>query len=51
VREGLDPVAEKRKMAQTTPTFREAPLCVHAEHLPAWKNAKHGAQWLSTLER
>lgn len=51
VREGLDPVAEKRKAPPpSTPTFRETALQVHKEHLPSWKNAKHGAQWLATLE-
>ena len=24
---------------------------VHKEHLPSWRNAKHGMQWLSTMEQ
>ena len=33
------------------PTFREAARMVHAEHLPSWKNPKHGKQWIATMER
>lgn len=46
---GIDPVAERRKAAGV-PTFREAAAVVHAEHKGGWKNAKHRAQWLSSLE-
>ena len=46
---GIDPVAERRKVAGV-PTFREAAALVHAEHKSAWKNGKHRAQWLSTLD-
>lgn len=45
---GIDPVAE-RKRAAGIPTFREAAALVHAEHKRGWKNGKHQAQWLSTL--
>ena len=33
------------------PSFQEAARTVHAEHAKTWKNAKHAAQWLSTLEQ
>lgn len=46
---GIDPIAERRKAAGI-PTFREAAATVHAEHKVGWKNGKHGAQWLATLE-
>jgi integrase len=46
---GIDPVAERRKAAGI-PTFRTAAALVHAEHKGGWKNSKHCAQWLSTLE-
>jgi len=46
---GIDPVAERQKAAGI-PTFSEAAKLVHAEHKASWKNAKHSAQWLSTLE-
>lgn len=49
VEAGIDPVAERRKAAGV-PTFREAAIQVHAEHERGWKNGKHSAQWLSTLE-
>jgi integrase len=49
-RAGLDPLAEKRKVRECLPTFREAAVAVHAEHKVGWKNGKHQAQWLSTLE-
>lgn len=53
IREGRDPVAERRATKAEPvkiPTFREAAMMVHKEHLPSWKNAKHGAQWLASLE-
>ena len=49
VAEGRDPLAEKRRAKM--PSFREAAETVHAANLPRWKNGKHTAQWLSTLER
>jgi integrase len=50
VRAGLDPVAERKKVADPVPTFADAARRVHAEHEPTWKNAKHAAQWLTSLE-
>ena len=50
VREGADPVAEKQKQRERVPTFREAAKTVHKEHQRGWKNGKHQAQWLATLE-
>ncbi|MBY4636825.1 tyrosine-type recombinase/integrase [Sphingopyxis sp. XHP0097] len=49
VEAGIDPVAERRKAAGI-PTFREAAALVHAEHKGGWKNGKHRAQWLATLD-
>jgi integrase len=46
---GIDPIAERRK-ASGIPTFREAAALVYAENRLSWKNAKHSAQWLSSLE-
>lgn len=56
IREGRDPVAEQRAAkaaaeAPAIPTFKKAAIEVHAEHAPSWKNPKHAAQWLTTLER
>lgn len=49
VEAGIDPIAERRKEVGI-PTFREAALQVFAENKATWKNQKHRAQWLSTLE-
>jgi integrase len=47
--EGLDPVFERRKAAGI-PTFKEATKKVVALHRKTWRNEKHEAQWLRTLE-
>ncbi len=49
-RSGGDPIAELRGSRRIAPMFREAANIVHAEHAAVWKNAKHAAQWLTTLE-
>lgn len=49
IAQGIDPVAEKKKVADPVPTFREAALAVHEEHKAAWKNGKHQDQWINTL--
>ena len=46
---GRDPLAEKRKPAM--PTFKEAANAVHEANRPRWRNARHAASWLQTLER
>jgi integrase len=50
VRQGKDPVVERNRAKETMPTFKEAAAMVHKEHLPSWKNTKHAAQWISTME-
>lgn len=50
LRAGLDPVLERKKARNGIPTFREAAIKVHKENEPTWRNPKHAAQWLSTLE-
>ena len=47
--EGRDPLAEKRLPA--TPTFKEAARAVHEANKPSWRNGKHIASWMQTLER
>ena len=51
-RSGGDPLAEKREeaMVAAMPTFETLARQHIAEHLHAWRNSKHAAQWLSTLE-
>lgn len=48
-RAGGDPLAAKREAAAVM-TFEEAAREVHKAHLPTWKNPKHAAQFISTLE-
>lgn len=48
-REGKDPL-QARRAEQAALTFEEAARKVHTLHLPTWRNAKHGAQFISTLE-
>lgn len=49
VEDGLDPVFEKRKAAGI-PTFKQASKKVVELHRKTWRNEKHEAQWLRTLE-
>ncbi len=46
---GRDPLAEKH--APAMPTFREAARTVHEANKPRWRNARHVASWMQTLER
>lgn len=53
IRQGIDPVRRRREAkaaATTTITFQDAAKAAFAEHEAGWKNAKHRAQWLSSLE-
>lgn len=49
-RKGGDPLADRRKSRVQVPTFKEAATIVHQEHSESWKNKKHSAQWIKTLE-
>lgn len=48
-RSGEDPLAARRQHRRTVPTFKEAAAQVHASHASSFRNAKHKAQWLSSL--
>lgn len=53
VRQGLDPIAERRERKRgerEIPTFKKAVEALHAENVPHWSE-KHAAQWLETVER
>lgn len=53
VRAGVDPVEAKkdsRRILDALPTFREAAEALHTERAADWRNVKHRAQWLSTLQ-
>lgn len=47
--EGQDPI-QMRQEARAVPTFEEAARTVHDLHKPTWRNEKHAAQFISTLE-
>jgi integrase len=47
--EGQDPIQLKNE-ARAVPTFAEAARTVHELHKPTWRNEKHAAQFISTLE-
>ncbi len=49
-RAGNDPIAERRRSEQPIPTFADAAKIVHAQNRGSWRNPKHAAQWLATLE-
>jgi integrase len=49
-RDGKDPAVEKRLAERAILTFAEGARIIHAEHCRAWKNKKHAAQWIKTLE-
>jgi integrase len=50
LRSGIDPLEAKQRALPAMPTFRAAAIQVHGEHKAGWRNSKHGAQWLSTLQ-
>lgn len=63
VRKGIDPIdarraerdaAREKKRAEREPvdvlTFEKAARTVHVELSPEWRNVKHRAQWINTLE-
>jgi hypothetical protein len=53
---GQDPIEQRLKereaaaVAIAALTFEKAARTVHEELKPGWKNEKHAAQWISTLE-
>jgi len=49
-RAGGDPLAERREERRVVPTFEVAAREVHEAHSVSFKNKKHAAQWITTLE-
>jgi len=49
-RSGGDPVAQKRQEQGQAILFRDVAINVHEQHEGAWKNDKHKAQWISSLQ-
>lgn len=50
LKEGRDPTAQATS-AFKIPTFKDAAYRVWEQNAPAWRNAKHKAEWIGTLER
>ena len=48
VRDGIDPLAEKRR--ESIPTFAQAAARVIELRRPTWKNKKHALQWNQSLQ-
>lgn len=48
--DGRDLIAEKRKAKVDSITFRESAEIFHETHKHQWANAKHGDQWINTME-
>jgi integrase len=57
IEQGIDPLEarEKEKEAQrrldTMPTFEDAARVVYEDLAPGFRNAKHSAQWITSLEK
>jgi integrase len=49
VREGIDPVAERRKLRKVVPSFETAARDCYEALKEGWKNRRH-ANWISSLE-
>jgi integrase len=49
-RKGGDPLAERRRERRIVPTFEEVAREVHKAHSATFRNPKHAAQWITTLE-
>ena len=48
IQEGEDPIVQERQAQPKT--FKDAALELIESKRPGWKNAKHAAQWTSTLQ-
>src|SRR5690242_19406222 len=49
-RRGGDPVAERDKRHAVSLTFEQAARAAYADHKDSWRNEKHRAQWITSLE-
>ena len=50
-RDGEDPLAERRALRRVVPTFEAAAREVHKARAATFRNEKHAAQWIGTLEK
>lgn len=49
-RNGVEPAVKRREARSGPITFATAAEAVHKQRTDLWRNAKHGAQWISTLQ-
>lgn len=49
-RQGDDLIAARRQQRRVVPTFADAARQVHAEHRKTFRNPKHVADWIASLE-
>lgn len=49
-RDGGDPLAQARAERRVIPTFSAAARTVHQGNTDGWRNPKHAAQWITSLE-
>lgn len=47
---GINPSSEWRREERVVPRFRDAAAEYHGQVSKAWRNGKHGEQWLTTLK-
>ncbi len=50
LRDGIDPMAQRKAIAVSGTSFAEAARTVHGNQLKGWRDGKHRDQWLATLE-
>ena len=56
ISKGIDPITERESAKSSeiarcqVPSFQEAAECVYAALAPSYRNAKHSAQWISTMK-
>lgn len=48
---GENPLEARRKARDGGKTFEEVARLVHKKRSPVWRNAKHGEQWLASMEQ
>ncbi len=51
VRDGLDPVAERRKLREVVPTFKQAANSAFEERKAAFESKQHQTQWMGTMQK
>lgn len=50
IRDGKDPVFERKKERREIPTFRQIAAEYVEVNRPTWRSSKHGANWIASME-